>query len=172
MSKTTGSEPMLYEAPIITIVGKEYTMRRLGIFDVTRLARILSKSGGALLTKLGSTIGLGKLNEGIKSLKDFPVGDWFMAIISALPDTAEDVIGFLASTLKGWEGDVKDGDQFPLGTELEIVEKLLEHEDVVAFFARAQNLAKSPALKKIGVMFSGDKSTSSKKPTGGQTKKS
>jgi len=167
--KTTGTGPMLYVAPTISIVGKEYTMRRLGIFDVTRLARILSRSGGTLLTKLGSTINNVK---DVKSLKDFPIGDWTMAIIGTLPNVAEEFVDFLASTLKGWEGDVTDGDQFPLGTELEIVEKLLEHEDVVAFFARAQNLAKSQSAKKIGKMFSGGKSTTSKTPTGGRTKKS
>jgi len=167
--KTTGTEPLLYKAPTIEIVGKKYPMRRLGIFDVTKLARILSKSGGTLLAQLGSTIN--DVRE-IKGLKDFPIGDWFRAIISTLPEVAEEVVGFLASLLKGWKGDIKDGDQFPLGTELEIVEKLLDHEDVVAFFARAQNLAKSKSVKKIGAMFSEGKSTSSKKPTAGRTKKS
>jgi len=166
---TKGTGPLMYEAPTIQIVGAEYTMRRLGIFDVTKLARILSSAGGTLLTQLGSTIN--DVKE-IKSLKEFPIGDWFRAIITSLPEVAEEFVGFLASTLKGWAGDIKDGDQFPLGTELEIVEKLLEHEDVVAFFARAQSLAKSQSVKKIGAMFSGGKSTSSKKPTGGQTKKS
>ena len=167
--KTTGAEPLLYKAPTIKIVGKEYTMRRLGIFDVTKLARILSSSGGALLTKLGSTITNVK---DVKGLKDFPIGDWVQAIIVTLPEVAEDIVGFLVSTLKGWKGDIKDGDQFPLGTELEIVEKLIESEDVVAFFARGLRLAKSPSIKKIGAMFSGGKSTSSKKPMAGQTKKS
>lgn len=168
-SKTTGAEPMLYKAPTIKIVGKEYTMRRLGIFHVTELARILTSTGGVLLTELGSTISNIKQ---VKSLKEFNVGAWFEAIVTALPQVAEDIVGFLVSTLKGWKGDMKDGDQFPLGTELEIIEKLLESEDVVAFFARGLKLSKSPSIKKIAAMFSGDKSTSSKPPTGGRTKKS
>lgn len=175
--KTTGSEPMFYKAPTIEIVGKEYTMRRLGIFDVTKLARILSSSGGTLLAKLGGLINDHKDVkdadvEAVKSLKDFPVGDWFQAIVVTLPEVAEELVDFLASTVKGFKGDFKDGDQFPLGTELEIVENLLESEDVVAFFASGLRLAKSPSIKKIGAMFSGGKSTSSKKPTAGRTKKS
>jgi len=168
-SKTTGAEPLLYRAPTIEIVGKEYTMRRLGIFHVTELARILTSTGGVLLRELGSTIS--NIKE-IRELKNFNVGSWFEAIVTALPQVAEDIVGFLVSTLKGWKGDMKDGDQFPLGTELEIIEKLLDSEDVVAFFARGLRLAKSPSVKKIGAMFSGDKSTPSKKPMGGQTKKS
>jgi len=176
---TKGSEPLLYEAPTITIVGKEYTMRRLGIFDVAKLARILSKTSADVIGKLSDTVLArmkvrpeedGKPGEelGLAAVQD---SEWFVAIARAMPNIAEEVIEFLCDLI-GFEGDFRDPDQFPLGSEIEILGALIKHVDVKAFFTSVTNLMGKDLAKTMKGIFSEDKSTSSRKHTGGRTKKS
>jgi len=69
------------------------------------------------------------------------------------------------------EGTIRDPNVFPLGSEIQVIEALIAHEDVVAFFDRVKAIAKSPALKKLTKRLSGP-STESKTATDGPTKKS
>ena len=161
-----GAAPLTWEAPEIEIEGRVFKIRRLGLLDIQRMARIYAAASQYI-----DRAALANIN----TLSPEAVGTF---MIDALAHAFDEVIDFLASVIelapgteKDYKGTIRDPDVFPLGSELKVIEALIQHEDVVSFFDSVRAMAQSPALKKLTGRLSGQ-STGSKKGTGGQTKKS
>ena len=128
-------EPLISEMPIITVKGKEYKLRRLGVADAFRLARIMS-------------IGAGSLGKQITDYGEAVTSENFPAIIFAsFPYEESYVISFLANVIGEKVEDFRNPDLFPMGTEMDIVYALAKHVDVIAFFGKLTGIMKKPPLK-------------------------
>lgn len=165
-----GPTPLTWEAPEIEIEGRKYKLRRLGLLDIQRLARIYA--GMSAYVDRAALANIDKMTPEM-------IGTF---IIDAMAHAFDEIIDFLASVIgiapgksngspEENRGTIRDPNVFPLGSEVKVIEALIAHEDVVTFFERAKALASSPALKKL-MKRSSEPSTESKKGTGGRTKKS
>ena len=149
------TEQLVWTPPEIEINGRTFKLRRLGILDVFKLGKIWS----AAQDHAGTVFKKG-MNEEMLG----------MVVISAIPYAEDQVITFLADLIGIAEEDFKNPDLFPLGSELKIIEALMKHEDVVAFFDSVRKLVKGKAFAKITHLPG--KSTPSKPKRDGKTKKS
>ena len=132
---TTGMEPIVGETPTVEIEGKVYTMRRLGMQDTFRLAKILG-------------VGFARL-AGVASINKLDLETGALAMIAAIPYAENDILNLLASIVGASPEDIRNPELFPFGSELDIIEALMEHQDLKAFFTRFERLMdKIPALKK------------------------
>ena len=68
-------------------------------------------------------------------------------------------------------GTIRDPETFPLDALIDVIEAVIEHDDVIAFFDKFGRMLRGPALKNLTKHLN-ERSTESKKGTGGQTKKS
>ena len=146
-------EPLIGETPIIKIAGKEYKMRRLGMADTFKLARVIAMGAAGLGTEISKVIMDAESVIGL--------------LVIGFPYASDLVMELFANVLGVKIEDVKNPDLFPMGSEIEIIQALVGHIDVKAFFTKLGGLMETPAWKE----FSRKISTSSKKDTGGQTKK-
>jgi hypothetical protein len=147
-------EAIVAEVPTVTIAGQTYKLRRLGIQDTFKLARIVAIGAAGL----GGEVGNQELSpELFASL--FLIG---------FPYAEKQVFEFLGSILGVKPDELRDPQKFPMGSEVEIVNALIEHVDVKAFFSRVEALLKTPAFRALLKRTS----TSSKNGMDGQTKKS
>lgn len=154
-----GNRPLTWEAPVVEIAGEEYTMRRLGIIDTLRLAQIV-------------TAGMAGLGQELHNVDTMDPAILALVLVAGATYAEKQTLTFLGGCI-GLEGDeLRDENRFPMGSELAIIEKLVEHEDVLAFFDRLRGLVKHPALAKLKRPLSQTSSTSSSTATGGQTTKS
>lgn len=146
-------DPLIGDTPVITIKGKEYKMRRLGIVDTFQLARIIG---------IGAA-GLGKEVANLDMTPEAAIG----LLIVGFPFASKEILDLFASLLGVKPEEIRNPDLFPMGSEVDIIKALINHIDVMAFFDKLAELIKMPVskefLKKI--------STLSKKDTGGPTKK-
>jgi len=170
---TKGSTPLTWEAPVIEIEGREFKVRRLGLLDIQRMAKIYA-AGAEFINR--------KAIANMNTMGPEEVGTF---IIDFLPYAFDQVIDFLASVIgihPGYiedklkdgqtnEGTIRDPNVFPLGSEVQVAQALIEHEDVLAFFDRVKALTQTPGLKKLTQRLKGQ-STGSKPATAGKTKKS
>lgn len=153
--RDTGTAALTYEPPVIEIAGVQYKLRRLGILDTLRLAKILA----------AGVAGLGKEIGSLDTLDPQVLG---MLILAGAPFAERQVLEFLGSVIGvSWE-DMRDPNRFPMGTEVQIIEALVEHEDVRAFFERLRVAVKAPGLRSL----LRSSSTSSKADTAGVMEKS
>jgi len=128
-------EPLISDTPSITIKKKEYKLRRLGVADTFKLARIMSIGAGGLgknLSTLGEEVGPG----------NFPA-----IVFASFPYAGKDVTEFLASVINVKEEDFSNPDNFPMGTEMDIVYALAKHVDVIAFFGKLTGIMMKPLSK-------------------------
>ena len=88
-------------------------------------------------------------------------------LIVGFPYADQLILSLFADVLGVKIEDIKNPDLFPMGSEVDIVQALIEHIDVKAFFTKLAGLLKNPAWKE----FSKGISTSSKLDTDGQMKK-
>jgi len=159
------TDQLTWTPPVVEINGKEYKVRRLGIMDVMALGKIYASCQARQALQVRALFGGETLpQEALGAL-----------LIAAIPYEADAICKFLASVLLDGDErvtheDFVDPGKFPLGSEVAVIEALIEHEDVTAFFDRVQRVMKSDALKNL--MDSQNKSTESKGKRGGQTKKS
>ena len=149
---------MMWEGPTLEIAGREYTVRRLGILDVMALGKIYASCQARQAFQLKT------LFDGA----EISVNMLGATLISAIPYEGEAICKFMASLVGVDVESFKDPNVFPLGSEIQIIDKLIEHEDVLAFLERVQGMAKNPALKKLTKRLNGP-STASKKGTAGKT---
>lgn len=151
----TGVTALAYQPPTIEIAGKQYQLRRLGILDTLRLARILAAGVAGLGTEIGN---LDKMDPQVLG----------MVLLAGAPFAEKQTLEFLASCIgEPWEA-LKDPERFPMGAEVQIIGALIEHEDVLSFFDRLRVAVKAPGLRSLFRTSS----TSSKRGTGGQTETS
>ena len=152
---------LTYTPPAVEINNVKYARRRLGIMDELALVDLIFKSGA-------------KLNIDKAGLANMEASEIAGHLFSLLTVALDDLLSFLGSVLVDFPlsvDDMKDPDQFPLGSLEAIVESIAEDEDVLAFFTHVKKLLKLKE-KFTSPSASRNKSTSSKKKQGGQTKKS
>jgi len=146
-------EPLIGNTPTVTIQGKEYKMRRLGIVDTFKLARIIG---------IGAA-GIGKEIVNLDMSAESAIG----LLIVGFPFASKEILDLFSSLLGVTEEEIRDPNLFPMGSEVEIIKALMDHIDAKAFFTKSVELMKMPTskefLKKI--------STLSKKDTTAQIKK-
>ena len=146
-------EPLISETPVVTIAGKKYKMRRLGMVETFKLARIVAMGAGGIGTEISKV----KMNaESIMGL-----------LVVGFPYASDLVMDLFANVLGVKIEDIKNPKLFPMGSEIDLIQALMGHIDVKAFFTKLTGLMKIPIWKE----FSRGISTSSKKDTGGRTKK-
>lgn len=121
----TPVDPVTYTPPIVTVNGREYPLRRLGLQDVLLAGKIVQ----AALRRLAATD---------PSIRD---GITFAAIATtALIEEEETVTRFLARLLNVTPAEMIDPDLFPVDALFDVIEALEEHEDLRAFLARSSSL--------------------------------
>ena len=189
-----GAGPLVWEAPVLLIEGNKYKVQRLGLPQIHKVARIYAAYSAfaeraAMLGAIKSPELLGTfIIDALANAFD-EVVELLASVIGIDPGIPESRIQKLkeehdrrnAQRLEHgkdelpWvapsnEGTIRDPNVFPLGSELEVVEAIVEHQDIDAFFARLRSLMGSKALKSLGQRLN-KRSTASKRDTGGQTKK-
>ena len=146
-------DPLIGDTPVVTIKGKEYKMRRLGIADTFRLARIIG---------IGAA-GIGKEIADLDMSPEAAIG----LLIVGFPFASEEILNLFASLLGVKLEEIRNPDLFPMGSEVDIIKALVEHIDVKAFFTKLVELTEMSASK----VFLKKISTLSKKDTAGAMKK-
>lgn len=142
---------LLKENPLVEIDGTKYEMRRLGPRDLFKLTRILAQGAASLGSELNN------MQLTAESIA--------MLVVAGLPYSEEQAISLFADLI-GIEKE--DFDKMPMDAILDIGAKLVEHQDLKAFFDKFKKLLENPGMKD----FLNKQSTSSKKGTAGRTKKS
>lgn len=128
-------EPFIGDSPIITIRGKEYKLRRLGIADVFKLGRILAVGAAGM----GKEIGKLELNPGMLA----------GLLLVSFPYAENQCMEFIASTINVKVEDLKNPELFPVDSILDILKVLAEHEDIKAFFTKLTGLLKTPVFREF-----------------------
>jgi len=146
-------EPLIGDTPTVTIKGKEYKMRRLGMADTFKLARIIA-------------IGAGGIGKEINSL-DITAETAIGLLIVGFPYADQQILNLFADVLGVKNEEIRNPDIFPMGSEIDLIKALVEHIDVKAFFLKLTELLKMPILKE----FLKKTSTSSKNGMAGLMKK-
>lgn len=130
LDPTIGDSPLLDEAPTVTIAGREYQLRRLGVRDTFAVARIVAVGAAAMNRPLGDDLDPGAIGQ---------------LLLSGFMAAEETTIKLLASVIGV---TVKDLEAMPMEAPLDIAAALAEHQDLRAFFARASELmAKLPEMR-------------------------
>ena len=150
------TDQLTWTPPEIEIEGKTYQLRRLGILDVFKLGKIWASAQA----RAGALMKVDMTPEAVG-----------MLLVSMLPLEGDAIIEFLADAIGVKADNMRDPNQFPLGSEVQIIEALLTHEDVAGFFERVLHLAGNEELLKM-VDRLANRSTSSKGKQAGGTKKS
>ena len=132
---TEGPGPLLATMPTVEIEGRTYTLRRLGIADSFLLGRILAGAQSALKVDLAT-------------VEQQDLGPTIAAILMAgVPYAQNACMDLLASVIGVTREELNDANQFPMGSELQILDALTEHQDLLAFFTWFGKLiAKMPRL--------------------------
>ena len=146
-------EPLISETPTVIIAGKEYKMKRLGVVHTFKLARIIAMGAA----------GVGKEISNIEMNAESAIG----LLIVGFPYADELILSLFADVLGVKIEDIKNPNLFPMGSEIKIIQALVGHVDVKAFFIKLTELLKTSVWKEL----SKGTSTSSKNDTDGQTKK-
>jgi hypothetical protein len=177
---------MMWEPPSIVIEGTTYKVQRLGLPQISIIARIWAVAGEQMQR---APLVAGK-NADATVIGTF--------IVDAMAHALDHVIELLASVIgldpgvpeeKRQEsmrqqreagkveirdpnkGTIRDPDVFPLGSEMKVIQALVEHQDVVAFFESFRAMRESAGVKTLLERLK-KPSTESKHATGGRTKKS
>lgn len=128
-------EAFVGESPTVTIKGKEYKLRRLGVSDVFKLGRILAVGAAGM----GKEIGKLEMNPGVLA----------GLLIVSFPYAEDQCLEFIASIINVKVENLKDPELFPVDSILDILKVLAEHEDVRAFFIKLTGLLKTPIFKEF-----------------------
>ena len=123
-TKTPAEDPVLLEAPSVTIAGVVYPIRRLGLRDVFRVSRILGR-GVAMLTDAKNVSG----------------GQVVQVLVASLSQNEEEVLSLIADVLGVKRVDLNDAERFPMDSVIDVFEALSKHQDLVSFLTRVQTLA-------------------------------
>ncbi len=133
---TSGLEPIVGEGPSVTIEGRTYKLRRLGIQDTFRISKIVS-IGLATMTK----------QVDVNEMAEQSLG---LAMIAAVPYAENEILDLLADIVGVSREDIRNSELFPMGSELAIIEALTQHQDLLAFFTQLQRLWKvNPQIQQI-----------------------
>ena len=156
---TVGTEPMLGTRPSVTIedrAGNEtvYELKSLGIQDTFGLAQIIAKGAGYMGSSLGN-------------LTEADPQTVALLLVAGLPYAENEAIKILARVIGVSQEDLRNPDKFPMGTEIEIIYALSQHQDLTSFFGKIKRLIAT--IPQMNGLLSAQ-STKSNKDTDGQTK--
>lgn len=148
---TKGTAPLLAQTPTITIGEKTYQMRRLGIMDIFRLTKMVSK-----LTREGQKQAAEILQDAQGMGQEMVVG---AVIALGFTEMAEDLCEFLGGLIGVSAEEFADPNQFPLEYQAQMLHLLLaEHPDIDGFFTQLRNMGQDERLKqRIQRLTSSDK---------------
>ena len=168
------------EPPVLSVEGKEYPLRKLGLLDIERLSSIVRKVSRSIDVMA------------LSSVEDLTPKAMIGFLIDFMPYASDEIIRFMASVIRlkpGMpfedaeekllksksanpqdpnEGTIRDPSVFPLGSEVKLIGLLSEHPDVLSFFTASRELANNPLLKKLKDRL-GALSTESNTDTDGPT---
>jgi hypothetical protein len=138
------NEVILKEKPTVTINGKTYTMRRLGIPHVFKFAKILGPSVHLLVGVLAKSDGS---NENAQRQSGLNL---MTTIINIAPDLQQPLTEFIAGVIGVEPSVLEDPDEFPLASLDELYEGLSAHPDLKSFVERLRPLVlggkKAPSI--------------------------
>jgi len=120
---TVKADPVMDAAPTVTIEGREYHMRRLGLRDVFRVSRILGR-GVSMLA----------------DAKSFTLGQIVQVLVGSLTMNEDEVLDLIADVLQVERDALADPERFPMPCILDVLEALAQHMDLVGFLKRVQAL--------------------------------
>lgn len=121
MPKTTKEQdPVLSENFSIEVAGTTYEMRRLGLRDVFRVARILGN-------------GVAVLGDGASQ---YTPGQVVQVLVASMTRNETEVLNLLADLLNVEAEVLQDPNKFPMESIIDVFEGLSEHQDLKAFLAR------------------------------------
>jgi len=116
-------DPIMDPAPVVTIEGRTYTLRRLGLPDVFRVSRILGR-GVSMLTNAG----------------EFTLGQIVQVLIGSLTANEDEVLALIADVLGITREELSDPAVFPMPCVVDILDALAKHQDLAGFLTRVQAL--------------------------------
>lgn len=125
--QTDKTDPVLQDPPTVEIAGETYTLRRLGLRDVFRVARILGNG----VAVLGDTSG------------QYTPGQVLQVLVAALSRNEDEVLGLVADLLKVKRNELDDPDRFPMDSIVDVFTVLSEHQDLKAFLAKLEAMQTS-----------------------------
>ena len=114
------SDTILSEPATVTIAGETYELRRLGLQDVFKVARILGNG----VAVLGDTSGTYSPAQAVQVL------------VASMTRNEDEVLNLVADLLKVDRKTLADPDKFPMDSMIDIFTALSEHQDLKAFLAR------------------------------------
>lgn len=124
---TIGDNPILEPAPTVQIGDRTITIRRLGIRDTFAIAKIVAIGAQANQVQLNNS----------QMLDSGQLSELMLTGFIAAEQTAMALLASLAGvTVK----ELENPDLFPMGSELAIIEALVEHQDLKAFLSQAGTL--------------------------------
>jgi hypothetical protein len=113
-------DPILSTGTTVDIAGKTYTLRRLGLQDVFRVARILG-NGVAVI---------GNANDKYNSVQIAQI------LIASMTRNEAEVLDLIADLLNVERKLLNDPNVFPMDSMLDIFDALSKHQDLANFLAR------------------------------------
>lgn len=159
---TQGIEPLLGAMPTVKDAnGRGYTMRRLGLRDVSRLLGLLGEAVAHGKQDVTRTLAA----AGDEGTEDAVVG--LLLALSSLEHLEERFGLFICDVLGASLADWQNPDVFPLEIQTDALLKLFtEHRDAKAFFTKVQNAMKTQDwMKAFGTMLGSNRLTSSSNAT-------
>ena len=187
-----GSGPLVWVAPVLDIAGKEYTVRKLGLQQIGYVAKIYTAyssiaARAAMLQSITDPTMLGSFLVDACAIAFDEVVGLLASVIGIDPGIPDKRIEKLREehdrrnaqrvesgndelpwTPPGNDGTIRDPNTFPLDALADVIEAVIEHDDVIAFFDKFIRMLKGPALKKLTSHLKGP-STKSKRGTDGKT---
>lgn len=125
-TKANETDPVLYEPPVVTIEGREFTLRRLGLQDVFRVSRILGR-GVAVMADVQN------VSPGVVA----------QVLITSMSQNEKEVMELLADLLGVEQRELRDPERFPMHAIVTVVRALAEHQDLRSFLTSLQTLTES-----------------------------
>lgn len=127
--KQVKPDPILDDAPTVTIADTDYPLRRLGLRDVFRVARILG-NGVAV-------IGDARYTEGQVA----------QVLVASMSQNEEEVLKLVADLLGVKRDALDDAEAFPMDAIVDVFQTLAQHQDLKAFLGKLKGMLESvPAM--------------------------
>lgn len=123
MASKKKPDAILDDAPTVEIAGETYTLRRLGLRDTFRVARILG--------------------NGIAVLGDaeaYSPGQVVQVLVASMTRAEEEVLNLIADLIGVKRAELDNTERFPMEAIIDVFQTLSQHQDLQAFLARLEAL--------------------------------
>ena len=125
-------DPILSTGTTVEIAGNTYTLRRLGLQDVFKVARILG-NGVAMLGEAGDKYSSVQIAQ---------------ILIASMTRNETEVLDLIADLLSVERKLLNDPSLFPMDSMIDILDALSKHQDLASFLARLTALMETvPSMK-------------------------